>query len=309
MASVHSSLFTLHAFIPPCFPSPSSAPAPPRPTVDRNVAGLAVQREGETLLFDCGEGNQRQMMRYGVGFSFTRDLLHPLSRRPHARRHRPAPHHGPAGPHRARSRSTGPGAPSGSSARPSRSASSATSSRSRSWRSSRATGSRDEYDIVVFETEHRADTVGYALARAHPAGPVQPRPGARAGHSRGPALGPAAQGRDGDAGRMGGRSRRRIWWVRRGAGAPWSTPATPGPSLAVRRGGARAPTCWSTRPPSAATSWSARRETGHSTAAEAARVARGGRGAAPGAHPHQPALHPRRARAARGGAGGVSRRR
>ena len=29
-----------------------------------------VQREGETILFDCGEGTQRQMMRYGVGFSF-----------------------------------------------------------------------------------------------------------------------------------------------------------------------------------------------------------------------------------------------
>ena len=41
------------------------------PTVDRNVAALAVQREGETILFDCGEGTQRQMMRYGVGFSFT----------------------------------------------------------------------------------------------------------------------------------------------------------------------------------------------------------------------------------------------
>src|SRR4051812_9246784 len=40
------------------------------PTIDRNVAGLSVQREGEMLLFDCGEGNQRQMMRYGVGFSF-----------------------------------------------------------------------------------------------------------------------------------------------------------------------------------------------------------------------------------------------
>ena len=41
------------------------------PTIERNVSGLAVQREGETLLFDCGEGTQRQMMRYGVGFSFT----------------------------------------------------------------------------------------------------------------------------------------------------------------------------------------------------------------------------------------------
>src|SRR4030088_1288749 len=38
------------------------------PTVERNVAGLAVAREGETFLFDCGEGTQRQMMRYGVGF-------------------------------------------------------------------------------------------------------------------------------------------------------------------------------------------------------------------------------------------------
>lgn len=40
------------------------------PTVDRNVAGLAIHREGEMLLFDCGEGSQRQMMRYGVGFTF-----------------------------------------------------------------------------------------------------------------------------------------------------------------------------------------------------------------------------------------------
>jgi ribonuclease Z len=39
-----------------------------RPTVERNVASIAVVREGETLLFDCGEGTQRQMMRYGVSF-------------------------------------------------------------------------------------------------------------------------------------------------------------------------------------------------------------------------------------------------
>ena len=39
-----------------------------RPTVERNVASLALVREGETLLFDCGEGTQRQMMRYGVSF-------------------------------------------------------------------------------------------------------------------------------------------------------------------------------------------------------------------------------------------------
>ena len=40
-----------------------------RPTVERGVASLAVTREGETLLVDCGEGTQRQMMRYGVSFA------------------------------------------------------------------------------------------------------------------------------------------------------------------------------------------------------------------------------------------------
>ena len=39
-----------------------------RPTVGRNVSGLAVQREGDLFLFDCGEGTQRQMMRYQSGF-------------------------------------------------------------------------------------------------------------------------------------------------------------------------------------------------------------------------------------------------
>jgi ribonuclease Z len=42
-----------------------------RPTVERNVSSLAVQREGETFLFECGEGTQRQMMRYGVGFALS----------------------------------------------------------------------------------------------------------------------------------------------------------------------------------------------------------------------------------------------
>ncbi len=40
-----------------------------RPTVERSVSAIAVEREGETLLFDCGEGTQRQMMRYGVSFA------------------------------------------------------------------------------------------------------------------------------------------------------------------------------------------------------------------------------------------------
>jgi ribonuclease Z len=40
-----------------------------RPTVARNTSGLAVQREGDLHLFDCGEGTQRQMMLYTVGFT------------------------------------------------------------------------------------------------------------------------------------------------------------------------------------------------------------------------------------------------
>src|SRR5438445_6419614 len=42
-----------------------------RPTVERNVSGLAIHREGETFLIECGEGTQRQMMRYGVSFALS----------------------------------------------------------------------------------------------------------------------------------------------------------------------------------------------------------------------------------------------
>jgi ribonuclease Z len=40
-----------------------------RPTIERGVASVAVVRDGETLLVDCGEGTQRQMMRYGISFA------------------------------------------------------------------------------------------------------------------------------------------------------------------------------------------------------------------------------------------------
>ena len=38
------------------------------PTTQRNTSALAIRREGERFLFDCGEGTQRQMMRFGTGF-------------------------------------------------------------------------------------------------------------------------------------------------------------------------------------------------------------------------------------------------
>jgi ribonuclease Z len=39
-----------------------------RPTIRRNVSSLLIHRLGEALMFDCGEGTQRQMMRFGTGF-------------------------------------------------------------------------------------------------------------------------------------------------------------------------------------------------------------------------------------------------
>jgi ribonuclease Z len=41
------------------------------PTTERNTSALAVQRAGDRLLFDVGEGTQRQMMRFGTGFDVT----------------------------------------------------------------------------------------------------------------------------------------------------------------------------------------------------------------------------------------------
>ena len=39
------------------------------PTTQRNTSSLFCNRDGDYLLFDCGEGTQRQMMRYGTGFA------------------------------------------------------------------------------------------------------------------------------------------------------------------------------------------------------------------------------------------------
>ncbi|MBV0925771.1 ribonuclease Z [Halomicroarcula limicola] len=45
------------------------------PTVQRNTSGIFVNRDGDYLLFDCGEGTQRQMMRYGTGFGIDHVFL------------------------------------------------------------------------------------------------------------------------------------------------------------------------------------------------------------------------------------------
>src|SRR5213593_1791109 len=39
------------------------------PTKGRGLPSVAIRRDGELLLFDCGEGTQRQMMHAGLGFN------------------------------------------------------------------------------------------------------------------------------------------------------------------------------------------------------------------------------------------------
>ncbi|MBC7131030.1 ribonuclease Z [Candidatus Bathyarchaeota archaeon] len=38
------------------------------PTPKRNLPSILIRREGEQIMFDCGEGTQRQMIKAGVGF-------------------------------------------------------------------------------------------------------------------------------------------------------------------------------------------------------------------------------------------------
>src|SRR5690242_9383335 len=159
------------------------------PTVDRNVAGLAVQREGEMILFDCGEGTQRQMMRYGVGFSFTEvffthyhadhllgitGLLRTMGLQD---RSAPVTLYGPRGAERVLGAAITLGIERNrfpveiAEVRP---------------------GDRlcrDEYDLVVFETDHRADTVGYALAEHTRLGRFNPERARELGVPEGPLWG------------------------------------------------------------------------------------------------------------------------
>ena len=45
------------------------------PTVERAPSAIHVNREGDALLFDCGEGTQRQMMRFDTGFGIDHVFL------------------------------------------------------------------------------------------------------------------------------------------------------------------------------------------------------------------------------------------
>jgi ribonuclease Z len=165
------------------------------PTIDRNVAGLAVQREGETLLFDCGEGNQRQMMRFGVGFSF-REIFFSHYHADHLLgvtgllrtmglqdRSAPVTLYGPKGAQRVLGAAINLGIERNKfpvdivEIRP----------------GDRL--ARDDYEIVIFETEHRADTVGYALVEHTRLGRFNPDRARELGIPEGPFWGQLHKGK------------------------------------------------------------------------------------------------------------------
>ena len=165
------------------------------PTVERNVAALAIQREGETLLFDCGEGTQRQMMRYGVGFSF-RELFLTHYHSDHflgviglfrtmglLDRKDGVALYGPKGAQRILSAALSVGI-----------------ERTRfpveifEVKPGDRLG-RGEYELAVFETEHRADTVGYALVEHDRLGRFDPDRARELGIPEGPLWGQIHRGK------------------------------------------------------------------------------------------------------------------
>jgi ribonuclease Z len=165
------------------------------PTLDRNVAGLAVQREGEVLLFDCGEGNQRQMMRYGVGFTFKEiffthyhadhllgvtGLLRTMGLQD---RTAPVTLYGPKGAQRVLRAAVELGIERNKF--PIEIVEIKAGDRLH----------RDEYDIVVFETQHRADTVGFALAEHTRLGRFNPERARELGIPEGPLWGQLHRGK------------------------------------------------------------------------------------------------------------------
>jgi ribonuclease Z len=241
------------------------------PTIDRNVASLSVQREGEMILFDCGEGTQRQMMRYGVGFSFTEvffthyhadhmlgitGLLRTMGLQD---RTAPVTLYGPKGAGRVLNAAVNLGIERNKF--PVEVVELRAGDRL----------SRGEYDIVVFETEHRADTVGYALAEHVRLGRFNPERALELGVPEGPLWGRLHKGETVtlDDGRtvapadLVGQPRRGRTLVYSGDTRPslLVTEAARGADLLVHEA-----TFGSDEAERA-------RETGHSTAAEAARVA------------------------------------
>src|SRR5213080_3704765 len=171
-----------------------------RPTVERNVSALALVREGETLLFECGEGTQRQMMRYGVSFALS-DIFFTHFHADHflgviglirtlglQGREEPMRLYGPRGakkllgqamqlgvervPFPIEIQEVKPGTTIGE----------------------RGKGNREGYDIHVFATEHGGGSVGYALREHERRGRFDVDKARAAGIPEGPLWGKLSKG-------------------------------------------------------------------------------------------------------------------
>jgi ribonuclease Z len=134
------------------------------PTTERNPSALLVEREGDRLLFDCGEGTQRQMMRFETGF----DVGHVFLTHLHGdhvlglagllqtwdfnERDRPLAVHAPAG---TRSRVEQLIAPTGE--HPSYPV------RIHQIEAGDTVLDREEYEVRAIDVDHRTTAVGYVL--------------------------------------------------------------------------------------------------------------------------------------------------
>ncbi|MGH7658786.1 MAG: ribonuclease Z [Gemmatimonadales bacterium] len=164
------------------------------PTVQRNTSCIALHREGETMLFDCGEGTQRQMMRYGVSFAF-QEIFFTHYHADHflgviglvrtmglQDRSAPLTLYGPKGAKDVLGQALSLGV-----------------ERSRFPVTIVEVNpcdvlERPEYDIRVFETRHRAETVGYALVEHDRLGRFNPERARELGVPEGPLWGKLHKG-------------------------------------------------------------------------------------------------------------------
>ena len=242
------------------------------PSIERNVAALAVAREGETLLFDCGEGTQRQMMRYGVSFAF-REVFFTHYHADHMLgvtglmrtmglqdRTLPVTLYGPRGAARVLGAAIALGI-----------------ERNRFPIEIREVGpgdrlAREEYDIVVFPTDHRADTVGYALAEHTRLGRFNPERARELGVPEGPLWGKLHKGETvelPDGRRVGPEDL--VGKPRRGRTVVYTGDTRPSPGVVEAARGADLLIHDATF---GEEERARAEETGHSTAAQAAEVAR-----------------------------------
>ena len=137
------------------------------PTGERNTSALLLARDGDRLLFDCGEGTQRQMMRYRTGF----DIEHVFLTHLHGDhvlglpgllqtmgfngRDRPIAVHAPAGTRQQLQTLVGatgnsPGFPV----------------RIHQLEAGDVALEREEYEVETFCVDHRTRALGYALVEA-----------------------------------------------------------------------------------------------------------------------------------------------